>query len=114
MAVEIIVNNSQISDNARVVNSAYIKHGDDVRISVDNTQLDKWSAIVDTLDVDAFVREVQRQKVTMDKTLPEYEGVQEILNTSRYDKEELPAKIGHHLASFSQGVLASILANMIS
>lgn len=50
----------------------------------------------------------------MDKNVDEYSAVQEILEVKQWSKKDFAKRVTKHLGEFSQGVLASVIANIFT
>ncbi len=112
MGPEINLNGSKIGGNARVLNNAAIKNND-THIELQNSEIYGKAIVLENLEI-APVLEGLKQKVkSMNQNSKEYSEIQNILGVQRWSKREFIKCITKHLGEFSQGVLASVVANLL-
>lgn len=113
MGVEINIGGTKIGDRAEVLNSVFIR-GNNVKVNVLNSEINGQAAVLEDLKVDSILEDLKKAVQQMDKDSEEYLEVQKILRLGRGDDKSIMERIKKHLLEFSQGVLASIVANMIT
>ena len=114
MGIEINLEHLNISGNAEVMENAKIRNNNDVYIGLRHSDISERAKILNNLEIDSMLKELMRQAQIMDKDSIEYPKIKEILNVKRWDKTDFIKCISKHISEFSQGVLASIVANFIT
>lgn len=111
MAINITVDNSKISDNSSVLGRATIEgtKDTDLTIKLKELEVNGQATVLDDLKV-KVMEELKHEASSMDKNSVEYKEIQEFLEKKQWNKSH----IINHLKSFSEGVLASIIANYLT
>lgn len=113
MGIEINISGAVIKDEAKVLNRVTFRNADDIHIDLHNLEVSGKVSLLEDLEIDSVLNDLKNRAQNMDKRLPEYSKVQEILTVNNWDRNELLKRIARHLGEFSQGVLASIVANYL-
>lgn len=114
MGVEINIGNTRISDKSSVLNNATIRSNDNVKVNILDSEINGQAVVLEDLEIDSIL-ELLKQKVDqMDKDSREYLEIQKILSAEQINQKDILGRIKRHLIEFSQGVLASIVANMLT
>lgn len=111
MGVEINISNSKIA--GRVMNHADIGNND-LCFKLHNTEIDEHAVILEKLKIESVLKQLEQECQKMDKDSMEYLSIREILSVRKWHKKAFVNRVTKHLADFSKGVLASIIANMIT
>lgn len=114
MGVEINIGNTKISGNARVLNETTIKNNSDVKINVLDSEINGQAVVLENLKIDSILEELKQKVGQMDKDSKEYLEIQAMLGAGQEGNKNMIERIKKHLLEFSQGVLASIVANMLT
>lgn len=114
MAIRISINNSTITQEARVLNNVSIRDCDAIDIDISDTKIHGKAVLWESLSIEPVLNELNQKAVQMDRNSQEFEEVQKILQVKNWNKKEFIKCIVKHVAEFSQGVLASIIANYVS
>lgn len=114
MAIEINLSGAKIYENASVLNGAVIHEDSDVHIDLSSSEISGQSKVLDNLEINSLLNMLEDKSTFMDKSSNEYMEIQRILKVKNWDKKEFITCIKKHLAEFSQGVLASIIANLLT
>ncbi len=69
--------------------------------------------IPENLDCDAVLSELKRNMGQVDQESMEYSGLKKIIEKSYKDKKNILFEFKRHLINFSEGILASIIANQL-
>lgn len=113
MGINISISGANISDNAGVLNDASINGSDDVNLELNDLQVSGNATVLEHLEINPVLEELNKKVLQMDKSSNEYSKIQEILKVKRWNKKQFINSVAKHLSEFSQGVLASIVANHI-
>lgn len=113
MGIKINISGAEISGNARVLNNASIRGVDDVNVEAKNLQVSGDALVLENLEINSVLEELNKRVQQMDKNSYEYERIQKILKVKRWNKKKFAKSVVKHLSEFSQGVLASVVANHI-
>ncbi len=111
MGIEININNTKINDKSVVLNKTSIRSKDDVKINVLDSEINGQSVVLENLKIDSVLEELKQKTEHINKNSKEYSDIQEILNIEQGNDKKIIERIKKHLLEFSQGVLASIVAN---
>jgi len=114
MAIEINLSGAKIYENVSVLNRAVIHEASDVHIDLSSSEISGQSKVLDNLEINSLLNMLEDKSTLMDKSSNEYMEIQRILKVGNGDKKEFITCIKKHLAEFSQGVLASIIANLLT
>lgn len=114
MGVEINISNTKINNKSAVLTNTTIRNNDDVKVNILDSEINGQAVVLDNLKIDSVLEELKQKVDQMDKDSKEYLEVQEILGTGQGNDKNMIERIKKHLLEFSQGVLASIVANMLT
>jgi len=114
MGVKINISNTKVSDSVRVMNNSLIRTDNDVVVNIRDSEITGQAIVLEDLKIDSILKELSHKAEFMDKNSDEYLDIQKILSTDQRNKKDFISCITKHLAGFSQGVLASIVANLIT
>lgn len=114
MGINISLSDMKINDNAKVLNNASIKSNEDVSINLQSMEINGQAAVLNDLEIDSVLQELNKRIQKMDKNSDEYFRIQEILKVKRWKKKNFINCVIAHMGEFSQGVLASVLANFLT
>lgn len=67
----------------------------------------------DDSEINLVIAELQKQASSMDHDSEEYSNIQKILRVTQWKKMDFVKCVGKHLAAFSEGVLASVVATVL-
>ncbi len=112
MGIKINISDSNISGN--VLNNASIKSNDDVNIELAKLTVNKDGTLLNDLQIESIMQELSKDVEVMDKNSVEYLEVARLLESKNSDCNSTSKRIFKHIAEFSEGVLASIVANYLS
>lgn len=113
MGLKIEINGLDIGGDAEFLNGARIEESGDIDISVKNLNIAGKLEMLNDLQLNALVTELREKTLSMNRNSEEYGKLQEILREKKWDKANFIKRIGEHIASFSEGVLASMLAGIL-
>ena len=114
MGIEINLSGMKIGDNVRLLNDASIRGDGEVSLRLESLELSGQAAILDNLQIDSVLEELGKRVLQMDKDSDEYLRIQEILKRKQWKKENFINCVLKHVSDFSQGVLASVVANFLT
>ncbi|MDE7203763.1 MAG: hypothetical protein K2O91_18145 [Lachnospiraceae bacterium] len=114
MGIEIDLNDLNISGNAEVMGNVRIRNSNDVHISLKHSDISENAKVLNNLEIDPILKELMQQIQVMDKDSLEYSRIMKILGVKQWNKNDFIGCVLKHISEFSQGVLASIVANMIT
>lgn len=114
MGIEITISNTNISDNSSILKNTIIKNNDDISVKLHNLDVNGQATILENLEINLVLEELDRKAQLMDKNTSEYSSIQEVLKEEQWNKKSFAKRILEHLGEFSQGVLASVIANFIT
>lgn len=114
MAIKISISNSMITEDARVLNNARISDSGDIGIDIYDTKINGRAVVWENLSVEPVLNELNQKAEMMDRNSREFEQIQRIIEVKNWNKKEFIRCIAKHVAEFSQGVLASVIANYIT
>lgn len=114
MGIEIKMSGMEISGNSKVLDNAVIKNNEDINISLQDSKISEHASVLSDLEIENVLEELNHKTQSMDKSSKEYLEICEILEMQTGNKKELFKCITSHLGEFSQGVLASVIANLIT
>jgi len=114
MGIEIDLSNLNISGNAEIMNDVKIRNGNDVHISLKHAEINEQTKVLNNLEVDSVLNELRQQAQSMDKNSAEYLKIKKIIDVKQWNKDDFAGCVIKHIGEFSQGVLASIVANFIT
>ena len=116
MKIKISMDDTKISGTSSVLSNSLIMGGenDDVRIKLHNLDVGEQARLLENLEISSVLEELSKRVEGMDKDADEYCEIQEILKVRQWNREGFTRCITKHLGEFSQGVLASVVANFIT
>ena len=114
MAIKISISNSTITEDARVLNNARISDSEDIDIDIYDTKINGRAVVWENLTIEPVLNELNQKAAMMDKNYSEFEQIQRIIEVKNWNKKDFIRCIAKHVAEFSQGVLASVIANYIT
>lgn len=112
MSSEITISGLDIGEDARFLNDVTISD-DNIKVRVENINVKGKLELLNDVEIDSVVSALRDRVPNMDHDSEEYKEINEIIHTAGHDKKNRREKMLRHLGNFSQGVLASILANLI-
>lgn len=116
MGITISIVNTEIGDEANVFENVTIARDIDtpVDIVIEDTKIFGHAVVLKNLKIQAVLEELERKTQKMNDFSEEYYAVKEILKRDQWNTEDFIKCVKKHLASFSQGILASVLANYLT
>lgn len=114
MGIEINLSNLNISGEAEILNNAKINNSDDVHIELKSLDVSGRAKLLENIEINPLLEKLEQKAQFMDKNSEEYLEIEKILNRKRWDKDSFTGCLIKHIGEFSQGVLASIVANLIT
>ena len=114
MGIEINLSDLNIGRNAEVMNGATVRNSDDVQISLENIEIREYAKVLNHLEIDPVINELRQQAQSMDRNSDEYLEIKNIVSVKQWNKDNFIKCAIKHIGEFSQGVLASIIANYIT
>ena len=109
MAIEIKVNDLHINGDSRILNKATLPENTSVRL--DRIAISGNAVILDELNVAACCDAIQATAYKMSAS--EYASIQKVLKKENSGKDCFLKALRQHLVSFSEGVAASVVANLL-
>lgn len=113
MECKIDISGLKIGGDTEMLNRVEIGETDDIDINVKNLNVEGKLSLLNDLQINAMIAELRKKSLSMDQNSKEYFGIQEILRKKKWKKADFIKQIGEHIASFSEGVLASIVAGFL-
>lgn len=113
MGCQINITGLTIGRDAEILNRAEIGGMDDIDISVRNLNVEGKLALLNDSQISSMIAELREKSSLLDKNSKEYRGIQEIIRKKKCNKADFIKQIGEHIATFSEGVLASIVAGIL-
>lgn len=113
MGINISISNTKINDKAKVMANSKFKSNDDILIEMQELDISGQAKLLENLEMDSILNELDQRIQYMERDSYEYYKIQEILKDSQGDKNDFVNCIIKHLGEFSQGVLASVVANLL-
>ena len=114
MGIENNIGNTKIGDNARVLPDTSIRNNADVKINVLDSEINGQAVVLENLKIDSVLEELKQKVGQMDKDSKEYLEIQAMLEAGQESDKNVIKRMKKHLLEFSQGVLASIVANKLT
>lgn len=114
MGISIKMSGLEVSDDSKVFNHVVIKNNEDIDIDLRNSKIFGHASVLSDLEIENMLKELNYEVQNMDKSSKEYSGICEIIKMQMGNKTELFNRIANHLGEFSQGILASVIANYIT
>lgn len=112
MGIEINLSDLNITGNAELMGNAKIMGGKDVRISLEHAEIGEYAKVLNNLEIDTVLNELEQKVPYMDKNSAEYVEVEKLIDQKQWNKNDFIGCVIKHISEFSQGVLASIVANL--
>lgn len=112
MGIKINISDSKISGN--VLNNTSIKGNDDVNIELSKLEVNKEAALLNDLQIEAIMQKLSKEAEVINQNSDEYYEIKKLLENKSNDYNSLSKKIFKHITEFSEGVLASIVANFLT
>lgn len=113
MGCKIDISGLKVGGDAEILDRVEIGEVDNIDINVKNLNVDGKMTLLNDLQINTLIAELREKSLSMDKNSKEYVGIQEILRKKKWNKADFIKQIGRHMASFSEGVLASIVAGFL-
>lgn len=114
MGIEINLNDLNISGSAEVMENVKIRNSNDVHISLKHLDMIENAKVLNNLEIDSILKELIQQAQVMDKNSLEYSRIKKILGIKQWNKDNFIECVLKHISEFTQGVLASVVANIIT
>lgn len=114
MGIEIDLNDLNISGNAEVMDNVKIRDNSDVHIGLKHLDISEDAKLLNNLEIDSILKKLAQQEQFMDKDSDEYSQIKKILSKKQWNKDEFIERVIRHITDFSQGILASIIANFLT
>lgn len=111
---EISVENLDISGSAEVGNDIRIVDNEDGKISIKDIIIKGDAKILNNLDIQAVKNDLVSILSGMDKESREYMSMKRIMDNGENDDKTFRKKLFDHLKNFTEGVVASVVANYIT
>jgi hypothetical protein len=114
MAVKIDLHNSKISGDTRVLNNTVIKGTDSVELDLHSSEISEQAKVLENLEINSVLSLLEDKIPFMEQNSVEYAKLQELIKKKDWKKNVFITCITKHLSEFSQGVLASVIANLLT
>lgn len=114
MVIKIAIDGSEITGNSKVLNNLRGNGYEDVNINIKNTKIKDESMVLENVDLTSIMSSLETTLKNSNTMNREHILLREILVYKDNDSNILRNKLLKHLTEFSQGVLASIVANYFS
>ena len=114
MGIEINLSDLNISGNAEIMDNVKIRNTNDLHIALKNSDIKENAKVLNDLEIDSLLNELMQQARVMDKNSREYPKIKKILGIKQWNKDDFIECVLKHTSEFSQGVLASIVANFLT
>jgi len=114
MGFNIDLTGLRMKDHAKLLDHVTVKGNGETHIKVIDSEISGNASVLNDLEIESVLEELNQEVQAMDKNSREYYEIQKILKTQKWDKGEFVRCITKHLAEFSQGVLASVVANFLT
>jgi len=114
MGIEINLSDLNVSGNAEVMDNVKIRNNSDVHIDLKHLDISEDAKLLNNLEIDSILEELAQKAQFMDKNSDEYPKIKKILSKRQWNKAEFIKQAVRHITDFSQGVLASIVANFLT
>lgn len=110
MSVIINISDLSMSGNSKLLNDAKIHADSDVQIELSHLELMDYAEFLNGFDAETISTDIKKRISSMDKNSSEYKEIQNLFCSSKMNLD----KLKRHIAKFSEGVVAQVLANYIS
>lgn len=114
MGIEINLSNMRINGDAEILNRATISENKDIGIKLNNLEVNGKAVVFDDLKINSILDELNASLQRMDKNSDEYCKIQDMLQEKQWNEKKFVKCVKEHVSNFSQGVLASIVANFLT
>ena len=114
MGIEIDLSGAEIGGNVDLLNHTTVKGSNDVRIDLHSSKISGQANVLEKLEISSVLNTLEDRSAFMDRNSDEYMEIQKLLKVKNWNDHDLIKRITKHLGEFSQGVLASIVANLIT
>ena len=114
MGIEIDLDDLNVSGNAEVMEHVKIRNSNDVHVGLKHLNISENAKVLKNLEINPILNELMQQVQDMDGNSAEYPKIKKILDEKKWNKTEFVECVSKHISEFSQGVLASIVANFIT
>lgn len=114
MRIEINLSDMRINGDAQILNRATIQGSQDVGIKLNNLEVNGKAVVFDDLKINSILEELNASVQRMDKNSDEYYKIQDMLQEKQWNEKKFIKCVKEHVSNFSQGVLASIVANFLT
>ncbi len=113
MGIKISITNSTFAGKSKTLNQVKINNGteDDTDIRLDNVEVNDEVVLLENLEINLVMQDLKKEILNMDPNSLEYARIRQLLLEDQSDRYVFLKHIVKHLGEFSQGVLASIVAN---
>lgn len=113
MGVKITLDGIKAGGNTKVLRNAKIRSTDAELILRDLT-VDGNAEILENLDIDDFCNEVMSDDVLFGMSPEEYISFQKVIKHKNRNRSTFLNSLFQHLLSFSEGVIASVVASFLT
>lgn len=113
MAIKINISDVTMKDDSELMRGASFRGTQDVELEVSKLKLHQNAKVLEDLKIEPIIEELENVIVSMDKNSSEYLELQKILSVKDSNKTNILKMITKHIGNFTQGVLASIVANKL-
>ena len=103
-----------VNGNAEIMERVKIRNSTDVHIGLKNSDISENAKVLNDLEVDSVLNELKQQAQSMDKNSDEYLKLKKMIDVKQWNKDDFIECVLKHTSEFSQGVLASIVANFLT
>ncbi len=114
MGIEINISDLNISGDAEILNKTKIRSNSDVDIDLKHLDINGNAKLLNNLEVDSVLNELRQKEQSMDINSAEYPQIKRITSQNQWNKDDFVGCVMKHISEFSQGVLASIVANLLT
>lgn len=115
MSIKINLSNMKMSGESKAsLETTLCNSYEDVQIDAPNMELTDRAVFSENLKIGATLDQLTQKAVLLDKSSREYADIQKILSIPRSNEKEISKHIARHIAEFAQGVLASIVASLLT
>lgn len=114
MGIEVTISGVNMEGDSKLLNNAEINGASDVKMNLNNLQLKGNAKALENLKIQPILEELENNLKTIDKNSSEYTGLQTILQSKEKDKASILKLITEHIGVFTEGILASIIANKLT
>lgn len=112
MGCRIEISNISVDGDANFMNNMSIDD-DNTDIIVKGVNVKGSLEMLNDLEIRLMMASLEDRVLSMEKNSEEYRYIKKILNEEQWNVGKFCKCIGKHLAQFSEGVLASVIANFL-